>query len=128
MLLRLRLRARDEFSGASSRTGAVQSSVMDNQSELRQLLLDCLVLAPTVNLRQNEGLRASMEQLLRECKGDNKYEAAAKAQIVLDRFEASGVDAQADELESVELSVHLVTVGFDQCALDFGRRHGNAWM
>ena len=52
---------------------------MDNQSELRQLLLDCLLFAPTVNLRQNEGLRASMEQLLRECKGDNKYEAAAKA-------------------------------------------------
>jgi hypothetical protein len=44
-----------------------------------------------VNLRQNEGLTDSMEELLRECKADSKYEAAAAVSKVLDLLKATGV-------------------------------------
>ena len=49
----------------------------DQQTELRRLLLDCLRNAPTVNLRQGQSLRESMQDLLEECKKGERYEAAA---------------------------------------------------
>jgi hypothetical protein len=90
VLLRLTLRSRDELL-SSSGGGGESGTVADPQVELRQQLLDCLRIAPTVNLRQNEGLQESMEELLRECKADSKYEAAAGVQRVLELFKQTEV-------------------------------------
>ena len=83
VLLRLHLRPRDDLLSATGHGGG-SSSALDVQAELRQKLLDCLAAAPTVQLRQNEGLDASMRELLRECRDTDKYEAAASVQRVLD--------------------------------------------
>ena len=71
MLLRLALRSRDELLSTAG-GGGESGSVVDLQAELRQQLLDCLRISPTITLRQNEGLQESMEELLRECKADSK--------------------------------------------------------
>ena len=91
MLLRLRLRSRNELLATSTQGAAGEASVVDMLAELRQSLLDCLRIAPMVNLRQNEGLNESMEELLRECKADSKYEAAAGVSKVIDLIKATGV-------------------------------------
>ena len=90
VLLRLALRSRDELLSTSG-GGGESGAVVDLQAELRQQLLDCLRIAPTITLRQNEGLQESMEELLRECKADSKYEAAAGVQRVLELFKQTGV-------------------------------------
>ena len=95
MLLRLVLRSRDELL-SSGGGGGEGSSVVDLQAELRQQLLDCLRISPTVNLRQNEGLQESLEELLRECKADSKYEAAAGVQRVLELFKQTGVASEGE--------------------------------
>ena len=90
MLLRLRLRSRDELLSSGGQSGG-DGQVVDPQADLRQSLLDCLRIAPNVNLRQDEGLYGSMEELLRECKADSRYEAAAGVQRVLEMLKANGV-------------------------------------
>jgi len=97
VLLRLELRSRDELL-SSGGGGGDDRAVADPQVELRQKLLDCLRIAPTVNLRQNEGLHESLEELLRECKTDSKYDAAAGVQRVLELFKSQGIaDGTAGE-------------------------------
>ena len=91
VLLRLQLQPRNELLGQASQGTAGRGVVNDPLAELRKDLLDCLRLAPTVNLRQNEGLKESMGELLRECKVENKYDAAGKAQRVLDQLDQQGV-------------------------------------
>ena len=91
VLLRLRLRARNELHSSAAQGGGGDASVVDLQAELRQSLLDCLRISPMVNLRQNEGLTESMEELLRECKADSRYEAAAGVSKVLELLKATGV-------------------------------------
>jgi len=90
VLLRLQLRSRDELL-ASKASGSNDATPVDLQADLRQSLLDCLRIAPTVNLRQNEGLTESMEELLRECKADARFEAAAGVQKVLELLKRTGV-------------------------------------
>jgi hypothetical protein len=91
VLLRLQLRSRDELLASVGKGGDGAPQVVDQLAALRQELLDCLRLAPTVNLRQDENLKESMEELLRECKAENRYDAAASVQRVLDLLEATGV-------------------------------------
>ena len=92
VLLRLRLRPRDDF--FTSGTGADSGeTAIDSLAELRQKLLDCLRDAPTVNLRHGETLTRSMEELLRECKRESRFEAAAKAQRVIELLELTGTAA-----------------------------------
>ena len=96
VLLRLQLRSRKELldaGGPSSGAGVV----IDQQAALRQELLDCLRLAPTGNLRQNVGLKESMEELLQECKTEGNYNAAASVKRVLDLLEETGVPTNGDE-------------------------------
>jgi len=92
VLLRLRLSSRDMLITQGNRnTGAADA--VDLQSDLRQKLLECLRSAPAVNLRQGDGLRESMDELLHECKQQNKYDAAGKVQQVIELLELSGVAA-----------------------------------
>ena len=74
VLIRLRLRARDAAIAQGYR-GGYGDGGKDQQTELRRLLLDCLRKAPTVNLRQGQSLRESMEDLLEECKKAERCEA-----------------------------------------------------
>ena len=90
----MQLRSRDELLTAGGAASG-DTQVVDQQAELRQNLLDCLRLAPTVNLRKNEELKASMEELLRECKASNKYDAAASVQRVLELLKDTGVATTA---------------------------------
>ena len=95
VLLRMALRSREELlSGGGG--GGEAGTVVDMQAELRQKLLDCLRTAPTMTLRQNEGLQESMEELLRECKAESKYDAAAKVQDVLELFKQTGVESNGE--------------------------------
>ena len=68
-------------------TMATLTMATHEQAELRRLLLDCLRKAPTINLRQGQSLRESMEDLLEECKKGERYEAAAEATQVLELLE-----------------------------------------
>jgi len=95
VLIRLRLRERDASSSQGFR-GDYGEKQLDQQAELRRLLLDCLRKAPTINLRQGQSLRESMEDLLEECKKGERYEAAAEATQVLDLFELTGMGNELD--------------------------------
>jgi len=97
VLLRLGLRSREELLSSAGSSGE-SGTVVDLQAELRQKLLDCLRIAPTITLRQNEGLSESMEELLRECKADSKYDAAAAVQRVLELLKQTGVDDASGEV------------------------------
>jgi len=90
VLLRLRLSSRDMLITQGNRNAGAINTV-DLQSELRQMLLDCLRSAPAVNLRQGDGLKESMDELLHECKQQNKYDAAGKVQRVIELLEQTGV-------------------------------------
>merc|ERR1740124_1633173 len=95
VLIRLRLRERDASSSQGFR-GDYGEKQLDQQAELRRLLLDCLRKAPTINMRQGQSLRESMEDLLEECKKGERYEAAAEATQVLDLFELTGMGNELD--------------------------------
>jgi len=92
--LRLRLSPRDYLMTSTGREK--RQSALDPQAELRQLLLDTLRIAPTVNLRANEGLAASLDMLLKECMVEGRFEAAAKTKQLIEVFNMSGVDLTAD--------------------------------
>ena len=92
VLLRLRLSSRDMLITQGNRNAGASNTV-DLQSELRQMLLECLRGAPAVNLRQGDGLKESMDELLHECKQQNKYDAAGKVQKVIELLEATGIAA-----------------------------------
>tara|TARA_B110001452_G_scaffold11041_1_gene9183 strand:+ start:3615 stop:8069 length:4455 start_codon:yes stop_codon:yes gene_type:complete len=97
VLLRLRLRQRDEHISKGFRGGyEANEGGKDSQTELRRLLLDCLRKAPTVNLRQGQALRESMEDLLEECKKAERYDAAAEASQVLELMELTGTAVEGD--------------------------------
>lgn len=52
--------------------------------------------APTINLRANEGFMESLQLLLRECKAESRFEAAAKAKTLLETVGQSGIDVESD--------------------------------
>jgi len=100
VLLRLQLRSRNELMLQSSSGTGGGGTVNDPLAELRKDLLDCLRLAPTINIRQNDGLKESMDELLRECKAESKYDAAGKAQSVLTQLDQQGVSSSAQTGEA----------------------------
>ncbi|KAL1503593.1 hypothetical protein AB1Y20_012070 [Prymnesium parvum] len=93
VLLRLRL-SRDMHITQGNR-GAGGGQPVDLQSELRHMLLDCLRSAPAVNMRQGDGLKESMDELLHECTQQHKYDAAGKVQKVIELLDASGISASS---------------------------------
>lgn len=121
--MRLHLRSRDELLSASSNSGG-ETLVVDMQSELRQSLLDCLRIAPTVTMRQNDGLKDSMEELLRECKADSKYDAAAGVQKV--RAPAFSPPDLRGDTHAAMTAGHPMHSRFLATALGFERRRGVA--
>ena len=76
VLLRLQLRSRDELLTAGGAASG-DTQVVDQQAELRQNLLDCLRLAPTVNLRKNEELKELAKSSTSSGKRMQALEAAA---------------------------------------------------
>ena len=119
MLLRLQLRPRDELLGQAPQGAASRGTVTDSLAELRKDLLDCLRLAPALNLRQNEGLKESMSDLLRESKAESKYDAASKAQRVIDELNQQGIfSSQISGAAFLQQTADEMCVGFHiQCAL-----------
>lgn len=90
ILLRLGLRPR-AYSAQDNSDEKGGEIVNNALSELRKDLLECLRLAPTITVRTGSTLQESLAELLRECKSESRFEAAGKAQKVIEQLELQGV-------------------------------------